>query len=108
MSLYDMTCFQTGGLFGTIDCINAASSGVLINILLIVVCLVTAGVFLGSGRSVKNVMLLSTMITAFVSLFFWLAAGAAGSVNLGLYTSASFVWFVLFAVAMLYHYLSDL
>ena len=108
MSLYDMTCFQTGGIFGIIDCVNSDSSGVLVNVLLIIVCLVTAGVFLGSGRSVKNVMLLSTMITAFVSLFFRLAAGAAGSVNISLYTSASFVWFVLFAVAMLYHYLSDL
>lgn len=110
MSLYDMTCFNNGGVFEMFNCVNSASNFVLLNILLIVLFLVTTAVFLGSAKSVKNVMLLSSVVTVVASLVMLLAAGASSvsaSDILG-YSGTTFVWFVILMAALLYHSLSDL
>jgi uncharacterized membrane protein len=110
MTLYDLTCYQDAGLFGIFNCINTASNGILLHVTLIVTFLVITGVFMGSGKSVKNVMLLSTTITTLSAVMLQLTAASMGY-SAGIQTSygaATMVWMFLAFAALLYHYTSDL
>lgn len=110
MSLYDMTCFNVGGVWEMFNCLNSASNFVLENVLLITLFLVLVAVFIGSAKSVKNVILLATTITAITSIILLIAAGAASSSAADIlgYSGTTFVWVVLTFAALLYHVLSDL
>lgn len=111
MVLYDTTCFANAGFFDLFHCMNVQSSGVLYNVLLVTLCLITSAIFIGSGRSIKNLLLLSTMITTFVSLFVLIAAGASGytaAIIATYYGAPTFTWFCLFAATAVWHWLSEL